>query len=132
MMKYILTLVFFASVFVLSAQMSPTMQKDYDLLVELCNFDDRQQIKLKDIFVKKMSDLKEIEKYKSSKKYFDKRREVFVGAEGSIFLLVKKDQMEGYNEFNKVKRIERAERVKELKKQGASEDELRNARIGIE
>lgn len=132
MMKYILTLVFFASVFVLNAQVSPTMQKDYDLLVELCNFDDRQQIKLKDIFVKKMSDLKEIEKYKSSKKYYDKRREVFVGAEGSIFLLVKKDQMEGYNEFKKVKRIERAARVKELKKQGASEDEIRNARIGIE
>lgn len=131
-MKYILTFVFFASIFVSNAQMTPTMQKDYDRLVELCKLDERQQTRLESIFVKQVNDLKEIEKYKSTSKYFSKRREVFVGTEGSIYLLVRNDQLDGYNEFTRMKRLERSERVKELRNLGASQDEIRNAQLGIE
>lgn len=129
-MKYILTLVFFASVFMVNAQMSSTMQKDFDSLVQMCDLDKDQQAKLKNVYLKKANDLKRIDK--SSVNYFEKRQEVFVGAEGSIFLLIRKDQMEGYNQFKRMKRVERAERVKELQKQGATPDKIRNARIGIE
>lgn len=100
-----------------------------DQLVKLYNLDARQAQQMYQIQQNKFKNLAEIEPLKTSNPdlYAQKHSNVFIGADASIRQMLKAEQMPVFQQQMMEKRKKRADKLSQLKKEGASNEEIKKA-----
>lgn len=135
-MKYLLLIIGF-SLFAINgqAQDAPTrkVKKEAKSLAKAYQLNDVQKDKVIAILMKRDQDLASITKLEKEEvdKFRSKRRAIVTGTEGSIKLLLDREQLALYDKEAHVRRTENAKYIHKLKKQGASREELLDAQYGI-
>ena len=136
-MKYLLSIVIsMVSVSFIFAQanVSEQIKTEAKACVETYNLTQIQSKKVEDLLSFKYEQLNQIKSLKSSDpiKFRQKRRAIYKGHEGSIQLMLTEQQKEMYEERQRELRIERAKKIDELKRAGASQEDLKDASLGID
>lgn len=93
-----------------------------------------QTKKLKGLLSQKYAQLEQINGLKSSDVdlFRAKRRAIYKGHEGSVQIMLNKEQKELYTKAQQTLRIERAKKIEALRKNGASMEDIKDASLGIE
>ncbi len=123
----------------LSTAMSFAQQDDTELkarqatdeLTALYKLDAAQQQEMYRIQLRKYRNLQEIAPYKNTDRqlYYQKLKAIRLGTDGSIKRLLHNDQMAIYYEQLRQRREREAQLIKELRSQGASQQEIDEALI---
>jgi uncharacterized protein YdaL len=127
----LLTLLLLPALFV-TAQ---TASNDEEIAFFKKTFDlDKDQVsKLEQILSRKETDVRRLEANNSysDSVFREKRRNIYKGAEKSVRMLLNENQLERWSAYKKEQRKINADKIKELREQGASEEDIKDAQFGI-
>lgn len=135
-MKYLLLIIGF-SLFAINgqAQEAPTrkQKKEAKSLAKAYDLNKDQSAKVLSILSKRDSDMKAIEGLEKDEldKFRAKRRSIIKGTEGSIKILLDREQLALYEKEAHIRRTRNAKEIDKLKREGASKEDLLDAQYGI-
>ena len=117
----------------MAQKISQTDQENMQDLIEICQFNDDQTQALEELYVKKAEDVARAKQNYATvpTKQRKKLRAIQEGTMGSIYLLIEPHQKENFELYQRKKREERAKKVEELKAQGADQETIEDAMLGI-
>ncbi len=97
------------------------------------DLDKTQITELTQILSRKDTDVKRLEANNnySEAVFREKRRNIYKGAEKSVRMLLNESQLERWSAYKKEQRKINADKINELKAQGASEEDIKDAQFGI-
>lgn len=132
MKSLILLIAFFLPLTVVSAQQI-SVNDETNKYVEFLKLDGDQKDKLVRILERKATDLKRLEANSDtgSADFRQKRRNIYSGTEKSVRIILNEQQLELWSAYQRQQRTENAAKIKELRAQGASEEDIKDAQYGI-
>lgn len=132
MKSFMLLILFFASFAVVNAQQI-SVNDETAKYVDFLKLDSDQKTKLVRILERKATELKRLEANSdtASADFRQKRRNIYSGAEKSIRIILNEQQLELWSAYQRERRTENADKIKELRAQGASEEDIKDAQFGI-
>jgi hypothetical protein len=108
-------------------------RKEAKHYTKVLNLDEGQQIKLIDILQHKYQSIEDLSSMETSdpSTFRTKRRAVYTGTDGSIRLLLNREQNELFDVEKRRQRLANAERIQKLQAQGADQEDILDAQFGI-
>lgn len=135
-MKKLLLLSFFIAVTIgVQAQNSldKLVKKDAKHFVKVLKLDKVQKIKMQDILSQKYKNLDAISALEKEDHalYRSKRRAIYSGMDGSIRLILNREQIDLFDVEKRRQRLVNAEKIQQLQAKGADVEDIMDAQFGI-
>lgn len=133
-MKRILILLLVVLTATIGYSQEEKFRAEVNLFKEKLNLSDAQQKEVSKIVLKKYNELQSISKLRSQDEslFRKKRRSIYELTEGSVRLVLAKDQLELWEDYRAERRMKNALLIRKLQSENASKEDIKDAQAGIE